>query len=138
MKPHLAIWLTGTLLGATVLLVSLPLAIYGVPRGHDWSHELVRVAQIQAAFEDGQLPPAWAPDLYHGWGSPIFLFYAPLFATLASLAAGLLGSVDRAIVGLSKLFAAHRSWLSDLEVNTLMVREEGRGALAVDVRAIKS
>jgi acetyltransferase len=44
----------------------------------------------------------------------------------------------RAIVGLSNVFAAHRSRLSDLEVNPLMVREEGRGALAVDVRAIKS
>ncbi|MGH7833421.1 MAG: acetate--CoA ligase family protein, partial [Candidatus Binatia bacterium] len=43
----------------------------------------------------------------------------------------------RAIVGLSKLFAAHRSWLSDLEVNPLIVREEGRGAVAVDVRMIK-
>jgi acetyltransferase len=44
----------------------------------------------------------------------------------------------RAIVGLSNVFAAHRSRLSDLEVNPLIVREEGRGALAVDVRAIKS
>jgi acyl-CoA synthetase (NDP forming) len=43
----------------------------------------------------------------------------------------------RAIVGLSSLFAAHRSWLSDLEVNPLIVREEGRGAVAVDVRAVK-
>jgi acetyltransferase len=43
----------------------------------------------------------------------------------------------RAIVGLSNLFAAHRAWLSDLEVNPLMVREEGRGAVAVDVRAIR-
>jgi acyl-CoA synthetase (NDP forming) len=44
----------------------------------------------------------------------------------------------RAIVGLSKLFAAHRLSLSDLEVNPLIVREEGKGVVAVDVRVVKS
>jgi acetyltransferase len=43
----------------------------------------------------------------------------------------------RAITGLSDLFVSYRSFLSDLEVNPLIVREEGRGVAAVDVRAIK-
>ena len=42
----------------------------------------------------------------------------------------------RAMTGLSEIFVSYRSFLSDLEVNPLMVREEGRGVAAVDVRII--
>ena len=43
----------------------------------------------------------------------------------------------RAIVGLSNLFAAHRGHLSDLEINPLIVKEEGAGVGAVDVRMVE-
>ena len=43
----------------------------------------------------------------------------------------------QAMVGLSDLFAAHREQLSDLEINPLMVRAQGSGVAAVDVRVIK-
>jgi succinyl-CoA synthetase beta subunit len=43
----------------------------------------------------------------------------------------------RAITGLSELFVSYRSFFSDLEVNPLIVREEGQGVAAVDVRAIR-
>jgi acetyltransferase len=43
----------------------------------------------------------------------------------------------RAMVGLSEIFAAHRDHLSDLEINPLMVRAEGTGAAAVDVRLVR-
>lgn len=43
----------------------------------------------------------------------------------------------QAMLGLSKIFAAHRHHLSDLEINPLMVRPQGRGAVAVDVRVIR-
>ncbi len=43
----------------------------------------------------------------------------------------------KAIVGLSSLFANYRSWISDLEVNPLIVRQQGKGVAAVDVRMIK-
>ncbi len=43
----------------------------------------------------------------------------------------------KAITGLSTLFAAHRSWVSDLEVNPLIVREKGKGVAAVDVRVVR-
>lgn len=43
----------------------------------------------------------------------------------------------RAIKGLSDLFVAYRSCLSDLEFNPLIVRQEGKGVAAVDVRAIR-
>ncbi len=44
----------------------------------------------------------------------------------------------RAMTGLSDLFVAYRSCLSDMEINPLIVREEGSGVVAVDVRMIKS
>ena len=43
----------------------------------------------------------------------------------------------RAITGLSQLFVDHRSCLTDLEINPLIVREEGSGVAAVDVRMIR-
>ncbi len=43
----------------------------------------------------------------------------------------------RAITGLSDLFAKYRSVISDLEFNPLIVREEGRGVAAVDVRVVR-
>lgn len=83
MTRHRQAALTGLLVGLTLLIAAAPLW-QGVPRGHDWSHELVRWAQMKAALHDGQLPPAWAPDLYGGWGSPVFVFYAPLFTLLGN------------------------------------------------------
>ena len=53
--------------------------------GHDWIFELVRLAEFRHAVAAGQIPPFWAPDLYGGFGSPIFLFYPPLYLTTASL-----------------------------------------------------
>jgi len=66
----------------------------GFPQGHDWSFELVRVAEYGRALAT-QWPPAWAENLYGGYGSPIFLFYAPLYAFVSSLLGGLLGAVER-------------------------------------------
>jgi acetyltransferase len=42
----------------------------------------------------------------------------------------------KAMVGLSEIFAAHRNHLSDMEINPLMVREQGKGVAAVDVRLV--
>jgi len=43
----------------------------------------------------------------------------------------------RAVTGLSEVFLSSRSFISDLEVNPLIVREQGRGVAAVDVRVVK-
>ena len=45
-------------------------------------------------------------------------------------------ALARAMTGLSDLFASHRSFLSDFEINPLMVGAEGEGAVAVDVRTV--
>jgi len=41
------------------------------------------------------------------------------------------------MVGLSDIFAAHRNYLSDMEINPIMVRPQGQGAVAVDVRLLR-
>jgi acetyltransferase len=46
-------------------------------------------------------------------------------------------ALARAMVGVSELFAAHREHLSDFEINPLMVRAEGQGAVAVDARVVR-
>ena len=42
-----------------------------------------------------------------------------------------------AMVGLSQLFLDHRPWLSDLEINPLIVLGKNEGARAVDVRVVR-
>lgn len=76
-----------------VLLACLPLLVGGFPAGHDWTFELTRDWAFGRALAAGQVPPHWASDLYWGCGSPVFLFYPPLFATLAAVLTFATGSV---------------------------------------------
>ncbi|MBM4298594.1 MAG: acetate--CoA ligase family protein, partial [Deltaproteobacteria bacterium] len=43
----------------------------------------------------------------------------------------------KAMIGLSEIFAAHRNHLSDMEINPIMVRAQGGGVAAVDVRLVR-
>jgi acetate---CoA ligase (ADP-forming) len=43
----------------------------------------------------------------------------------------------KAMVGLSDIFAAHRNHLSDMEINPIMVRAQGGGVAAVDLRLVR-
>jgi acetyltransferase len=45
-------------------------------------------------------------------------------------------ALERAIVGLSELYLAHRHLLNDLEINPLIILPEGQGVRAVDVRPV--
>jgi acetyltransferase len=47
-----------------------------------------------------------------------------------------IGAVVRAMTGLSRLFVDHQAWLSDLEINPLIVLAEGEGVRAADVRPV--
>ena len=70
-----------------------PLLRHGLTSGHDLGLELVRVAEYRAAWAAPACPPAWADNLYGGYGSPIFLFYAPLFLAAAAGLSRLTGSI---------------------------------------------
>lgn len=67
------------------LLAGWPLVRYGFPAGHDWPFELVRLSEYRTALADGQWPPYWGSNLYHGYGSPIFTYYGGLYCLVASL-----------------------------------------------------
>ena len=48
-----------------------------------------------------------------------------------------IGALVKAMAGLSDIFAAHSNFLSDMEINPIMVRAKGGGVAAVDVRLIR-
>jgi acyl-CoA synthetase (NDP forming) len=45
-------------------------------------------------------------------------------------------ALERTALGLAKFFLDHRDAIEDIEINPLMVRPNGRGAIAVDVRVL--
>ncbi len=62
---------------------------------------------------------------------------------LARLLAGFRGrpaadraALESAALGLARFFLDHRARIDDIEINPLMVRTAGRGAVAVDVRVL--
>src|SRR5439155_25706512 len=68
-----------------VIIASLPFLTVGFPAGHDSSYGLVRVAEFKSSLVNGQFPPYWGNNLYGGYGSPIFLFYAALFLFVSTI-----------------------------------------------------
>ena len=100
----------GALLGLAFAIACGTLFLDGFPRGHDWIYELVRVAEYQSALAAGQRPPAWSENLYAGYGSPVFLFYAPLFSAVAALLSWVLDSVAAGATGSLVLLTALSVW----------------------------
>ena len=57
----------------------------GLPHGTDAELHVYRAAELGHTLRAGSLYPRWAPDLYFGYGYPIFDYYAPLTYYLAHL-----------------------------------------------------
>ncbi|MFC1646646.1 6-pyruvoyl-tetrahydropterin synthase-related protein [Patescibacteria group bacterium] len=74
---------------AIILLYLYPFANTGLPETHDSQIHVARIAAYQKAFLNLNFPPRWAGNLNFGYGSPLFIFYAPfpgyLGATLSIL-----------------------------------------------------
>ncbi len=68
----------------------------GLPHQTDAELHVYRAAELGHTLRAGAFYPRWAPDLYYGYGYPIFNYYAPLTYYLAN-AFDLLPGVD--IVG---------------------------------------
>jgi len=77
-----------------LLVSSAPLLTLRFPEGHDWLFELVRTSQFKSALMNGQFPPYWGEDLFRGFGSPIFLFYAPLYSFMFTVCPFLTASIN--------------------------------------------
>ncbi len=75
-----------------VLLFS-PLFAPGVPAAPDGLLHLYRSALWRWAADAGVWWPRWDTTLYHGWGYPLFNFYAPLWYIVTFVISHLLPSV---------------------------------------------
>lgn len=61
------------------LLAAWPFLRYpGLPRGTDAELHVLRTAELGYSLRAGNPYPRWAPDFFHGYGYPIFNYYAPL------------------------------------------------------------
>jgi len=71
-----------------VLLICL-LAVWpfvsraSLPEGTDAELHIFRLHELSVLIRGGEFYPRWAPDFYHGYGYPIFNYYAPLTYYLA-------------------------------------------------------
>jgi acetate---CoA ligase (ADP-forming) len=90
---------------------------------------LVEVAQDAAL----RLLPATADDVEKMVDE---LRLAKLLAPFRGRPAADRGALVRAALAVGRLFLDHRAKIKDIEINPLMVRPDGHGAVAVDVRAL--
>jgi len=67
------------------LFALYPLMQPGLPNTADGALHLYRTVEIDQCWQDGVYYPRWAPDLFLGYGYPIFNFYAPLLYYLAGI-----------------------------------------------------
>jgi len=74
----------------------------GLPRATDAELHIFRIAELGYSLRAGNLYPRWAPDFYHGYGYPIFNYYAPFTYHLGNWITLL--SPDRAAIGAKLLF----------------------------------
>jgi uncharacterized membrane protein len=72
---------------------------------------LARFVEFHAAIRMGDLFPSWSPDLYSGYGSPIFQFYAPLTYYFAEVPV-LMGFDYAAALKITQLLALFASGLT--------------------------
>ncbi len=49
-----------------------------LPEGTDAELHIFRLAELSYLLRGGEIFPRWAPNFYHGFGYPIFNYYAPL------------------------------------------------------------
>ncbi len=63
----------------------LPLLHSGFPWNHDKELYMVWLSEFDVGIKDGQFLPRWVPDVWVGYGSPLFNFNQPLFYYIAEL-----------------------------------------------------
>lgn len=73
-----------------------------LPEGTDAELHIFRLAELSYLVRGGEFYPRWAPNFYHGYGYPIFNYYAPLTYYLG-LPLELLPGVD-AVLAVKTLF----------------------------------
>jgi uncharacterized membrane protein len=75
--------------GFLVVLLICILAVWpllsraSLPEGTDAELHIFRLHELGTLVRGGEFYPRWAPNFYHGYGYPIFNYYAPLTYYLA-------------------------------------------------------
>ena len=96
--------------GYLVVLLICVLAVWplmsraSLPEGTDAELHIFRLHELSYLIRGGEFYPRWAPNFYHGYGYPIFNYYAPLTYYLA-LPLDLLPSVDATLATKAVLVA---------------------------------
>lgn len=96
--------------GYLVVLLIAVIAIWpflsraSLPEGTDAELHIFRLYELSQLIRGGEFYPRWAPDFYHGYGYPIFNYYAPLTYYLG-LPLELLPGVD-SVLAVKALFVA--------------------------------
>ncbi|MFH1967198.1 MAG: hypothetical protein ABIJ03_01700 [Patescibacteria group bacterium] len=73
------------LTGVFMLMMCRSLLTNQIISGDDRDFHGARLASYYLALKQGQLPPAWGPNLNHGFGYPIFIFSSPLVNMIGSV-----------------------------------------------------
>lgn len=73
-----------------------------LPQETDAELHIFRLAELSTLIRQGEFYPRWAPDFYHGYGYPIFNYYAPL-SYYVGLVVELLPRLD-AVAGVKFVF----------------------------------
>lgn len=86
------------------------------PGGHEDSRYVTRAAEYLRDWRDGVWYPRWAPDLYGGYGSPLFDFFPPAIFTLTAMIAMLgfsvLTAIKLATIAITLVGGAGAYWLA--------------------------
>ena len=128
---------------------------------HDGEYHLLRLFLLDHSLRAGLWYPRWLPDLFMGFGYPLFNFYAPLTyylgvvairlgldtygalqtvtagavlvgtAGMYALATGLLGTAPRGLFAAAAYVLAPYPFLHNLYLRGCRARNVGRGAAAV-------
>ncbi|MCP5095622.1 MAG: hypothetical protein GY943_08735, partial [Chloroflexi bacterium] len=71
---------TGFLIAIAICLLAIwPfLSIPSLPQETDAELHIFRLAELSFLVRGGEFYPRWAPNFFHGYGYPIFNYYAPL------------------------------------------------------------
>ncbi|MBP9501803.1 MAG: glycosyltransferase family 39 protein [Candidatus Promineofilum sp.] len=75
-----------------------------LPEGTDAELHIFRLHELSYLIRGGEFYPRWAPNFYHGYGYPIFNYYAPLTYYLA-LPLDLLPAIDATLASKTVLVA---------------------------------
>ena len=79
------------------ILICLPLFSGQFQRTDDYAGTLMRLLSMKQCLGQGQWVVRWVPQLYGGFGYPLFNFYPPLFYLLGVLIAQLGGGIVVAV-----------------------------------------